>query len=39
MFAVLGVTVRRVVVVVEDLDDDPVRPAELRHARRAGPVP
>jgi hypothetical protein len=31
--------VGRVVVVVEDPDDDPVEAADLRHARSAGWVP
>ena len=38
MLAVLGVEVGRVVVVVEDLDDNPVKAADLRHARRSGRV-
>lgn len=39
VIAVLGMEVGRVVVVVEDPDDDPVEAADLRHARSAGWVP
>src|SRR2546426_1719833 len=39
VLAVLGMEVGRVVVVVEDPDDDPVEAADLRHARRSGRAP
>lgn len=39
VFTVLGVEVRRIVIVVEDLDDDPVKAADLRHPRRSGKAP
>jgi len=39
VFAVLGMEVGRVVVIVEDPDDDPVEAADLRHARWSGRAP
>ena len=39
VFAVLGMEVGRVVVVVEDLDDDAVEATDLRRARWSGRAP
>ena len=39
VLAILGMEVGRVVVVVEDPDDDPVEATDLRHARWSGGAP
>src|SRR5712691_4296243 len=39
VLTILGMEVGRVVVVVEDLDDDAVETGDLRHARWSGPAP